>query len=247
MRRLIRLVLLLTVTPVLALAQAAGDPNAPPPPPPPDAAPAEGPPPGEASPPQAPPPPMQGSESVAPPVSPPPDAGPSGQWVNTSQYGQVWIPYGQQYTYIPGDPQAFPDQYVYYPAYGWRWVVAPWVYGYGPSPSWGPSGPRYFAWYARPWFRVGGYWGWGGYHSWGHYHGWVGPRSWGTHGWSGAPAYYRSGVGGPHPAQPVRTIPMQRGGQTHAAWRSTHAARRPTHATRRSTHAARRPARAEQR
>ena len=62
-----------------------------------------------------------------------------------------------------------------YPVYGWRWVVAPWVYGYGPAPYWGVWGPRYFAWYAHPWFRVGGYWGWGGYRGWGHYGGWSAP------------------------------------------------------------------------
>jgi len=126
---------------------------------------------------------------VAPPVQ---SAGPSGQWVYTGQYGWVWMPFGQQYTYVPADTQAYPYAYVYYPAYGWRWVVAPWIYGWGPRPYWGTWGPRYFAWYSRPWFRVGGYWGWGGYRGWGHYHGWLGPRSWGSRGWHDAPAYYRN-------------------------------------------------------
>jgi hypothetical protein len=207
------LALLLATAPALALAQSAGDPNLPPPPPPPEAAPA-GPPPPEAPPPQAPPPPLEGSRSAASPeVSPQAGAAPAGQWVHTDQYGWLWMPYGQQYTYIPGDPQVFPDQYVYYPVYGWRWVVAPWVYGYGPSPYWGAPGPRYFAWYARPWFRVGGYWGWGGYRGWGHYRGWVGPRAWGARGWARAPAYYRSGVGGPHQGHVSRPEPARRGAE----------------------------------
>jgi hypothetical protein len=200
MRRFNFFSLLLTAVPVLALAQPAGEPYAPPTPPPPDAAP-EGQPPPEA------PPPPQESQPMAQP-----SAGPGGQWVETNQYGRVWIPYGQQYTYIPGDPQVYPYQYVYYPAYGWRWIVAPWVYGYGPSPVWGPMGPRHFVWYSRPWFRVGGYWGWGGYRGWGHYRGWIGPRAWGARGWHGAPAYYHSGVGGPHhPAPAVRVQPGPRG------------------------------------
>ncbi len=101
-----------------------------------------------------------------------------GQWVRTEQFGQLWIPYSQQYTFVPQDPQVYPSQYVYSADYGWRWVVAPWVYGWGPSPQWGAWGPRAFAWYSRPWFRVGGYWGWGGFRGWGSYRGWVGPRQW---------------------------------------------------------------------
>jgi hypothetical protein len=206
------LALLLGAAPALALAQPAADPSTPPPPPPPEAPPAEAPPPSpgppQASPPQTPP----------PQAAPQPVAAPAGQWVYTNQYGWLWMPYGREYTYIPNDLQVFPDQYVYYPVYGWRWVVAPWVYGYGPSPYWGAPGPRYFVWYAHPWFRVGGYWGWGGYRGWGHYRGWVGPRSWGARGWARAPAYYRSGVGGPHPAReirpgPARPGPARRGGE----------------------------------
>jgi len=192
-----RYLALLLAAPALALAQTAPAPN-PAPPPPPEAT--QGPAPAEAQPSELPPPPP-GAQSVAPPGehAQPPAEGPAGQWVYTNQYGWLWMPYGQQYTHIPSDTQVYPDMYVYYPTYGWRWVVAPWVYGYGPAPYWGVFGPRYFAWYAHPWFRVGGFWGWGGYHGWGHYRGWVGPRAWGAHGWARAPHYYRSGVGGPHP------------------------------------------------
>ncbi len=207
---------LLAVAPMLVFAQAPGALNAPPPSP--DA------PPSDLQPPPEPPPPpgAPAAQSAPPPVAnlptppaatPEPVAGAAGQWVYTNQYGWLWIPYAREYTFIPSDAQVFPDQYVYYPAYGWRWVVAPWVYGYGPAPYWGALGPRFFLWYSRPWFRVGGYWGWGGYHGWGQYRGWIGPRAWGPRGWAGAPAYYRTGVGGPHPARVIRPAP------THTAQR----------------------------
>ena len=37
--------------------------------------------------------------------------------------------------------------------FGWRWVLAPWVFGLGPWPYF-VHGPRLFAWYKHPWFRV---------------------------------------------------------------------------------------------
>jgi hypothetical protein len=210
MRRITFLAFLFSAVPAPAFSQPAADPNFPPAPP--EAALAEVQAPPEAPPAQAPPPPPLPASQAAPPsqVAPQPPAAPAGQWVYTNQYGWLWIPYGQQYTYIPGDLQVFPDQYVYYPVYGWRWVVAPWVYGYGPAPYWGAAGVRLFAWYARPWFRVGGYWGWGGYRGWGHNRGWVGPRAWGPRGWARAPSYYRSGIGGPHPAHVFRGEPVRR-------------------------------------
>ena len=203
MSRFITVALLMAGVPALVLGLATSEQNAVPQPPSPGVAP----PPSEPEPSEAPPPPAEqftpapAPQESSPPVAPP--SGPSrvvpdGQWVYTNQYGWVWMPHAKQYTYIPGDPRVFPDVYVYYPVYGWRWVVAPWVYGYGPAPYWGVWGPRYFAWYAHPWFRVGGYWGWGGYHGWGRYHGWIGPHAWGARGWARAPAYYRSGVGWPH-------------------------------------------------
>jgi hypothetical protein len=94
---------------------------------------------------------------------------PSGQWAFTSQYGWVWMPYAQAYTYVPeiGDPY----MYVFYPSFGWRWVVAPWVFGWGPLPYWGNWGVTRFAWHAHPWFHAREYRGhyqsprWsGGYH-----------------------------------------------------------------------------------
>ncbi|HET6336641.1 MAG TPA: hypothetical protein VFG30_25635, partial [Polyangiales bacterium] len=37
--------------------------------------------------------------TASPPQAPPVD----GQWVYTSQYGWVWMPYSQSYTYVPDD------------------------------------------------------------------------------------------------------------------------------------------------
>jgi hypothetical protein len=101
------------------------------------------PPPGQAPP--APPenpgtPPQQAEPQEAQPA--PAQPSPSGQWVYTSQYGWLWMPYAQSYTYVPAE--GMPQMYVYYPALGWRWVVAPWVFRWGPRPYW----------HAHPWFRV---------------------------------------------------------------------------------------------
>ncbi len=219
MSRLVTLTFLLTAAPAMVLGQAMPSPDAMPSSsePPPGAVPS----PSEQAPPKAPPPPPaaeqeqvarppQEDSQPSPAVSSPQPGAPAGQWVYTSQYGWLWMPHAQQYTYIPGDLQAYPEMYVYYPVYGWRWVVAPWVYGYGPAPYWGTWGPRRFVWYTHPWFRVGGYWGWGGYRGWGYYRGWVGPRSWGPRGWVRAPAYYRTGIGGPHAGVVVRREPARR-------------------------------------
>ena len=106
--------------------------------PPPDQAPQDAPP--EAAPPppdqmqQAPqdqqaqqeaPPPV----NIAPPAATAPGAFPPGQWVSTSQYGWVWMPYGQNYTYAPTEAGGDPYQYLYSQTYGWRWLPAPWVFG----------------------------------------------------------------------------------------------------------------------
>jgi hypothetical protein len=98
-----------------------------------------------------PPPPMAvpAPARVAAPVVVAP-AAPEGQWVYTRQYAWVYMPYAQSYTYVP--PAGHPQMFVFYPNYGWRWVVAPWIFGGGPAPYWGPHGYGRFAWYARPWF-----------------------------------------------------------------------------------------------
>ena len=213
MRPITRLALVLAAVPALAAAQFN------PPPPPADVAPPEavtppGPPPSE---PPPPPPETSPPEYPATPGAPPPQpaAAPAGEWVYTAEYGWLYMPLDRQFVYIPPDPHVFPEEYVYYPAYGWRWVVSPWVYGYGPQPRWGRAGPTVFVWYAHPWFRVGGYRGWGGYHGWGGYRGWIGPRVWGPRGWAGAPTYYRTGAGPRHPAPVMRPAPPRRAEHGH--------------------------------
>lgn len=90
----------------------------------------------------------------APEVPPPPPVPPQGQWVNTPEYGLVWIPAGAQSYAIGGMPHA----YLYTQSYGWSWYASPW--------GWGPYAPAVVV--HRPWpfgFRV-----------------WVhGPRGWGWH------------------------------------------------------------------
>jgi len=126
--------------------------------------------------PSVPPSSVYGSPDVQEPLPPatavaPPSA--SGQWVYTTQYGWIWMPYGTGYTYLPAS--AYPDMYVYTPAYGWRWVVAPWVWGLGPRPYFGVYGWNRFAWYGR---GFGGRW-----------YGYRGGPVWASRGWYGAPAH----------------------------------------------------------
>lgn len=76
-----------------------------------------------------------------------PGATADGQWVCTSQYGWVFMPYGAQYAYDSAEVDRYPYSYVYYPGFGWVWVAAPWVWGEGPYPYFGGSGPWHFLWY----------------------------------------------------------------------------------------------------
>ncbi len=102
----------------------------------------------------------------------------SGQWVYTNQYGWVWMPYGNSYTYVPPGGDA-PDMYVYYPTIGWCWVVAPWVWGWGPMPFFGVYGTARFGWYGfgfGRWYGFAGpYGGWGGRGVWNNGR-WSAPR-----------------------------------------------------------------------
>lgn len=141
--------------------EAQGEDEPPPPPsvPQPTTAPAPPsappPPPSETS--QSAPPPQPAATAPAPPaVQPAPvvQAEATGQWTYTTQYGWIWMPYAQQYTYVSPDGGAA-YEYAYYPNGGWRWVYAPWVLGWGPSPYWGHYGARHYVWYSHPWFRVG--------------------------------------------------------------------------------------------
>ena len=115
---------------------------------------------------QPPPPPVQQVEqqpqqAAAASPSPLPEQVAAGQWVYTNQYGWIWMPYGTQYTYEgAGDNEAQPYSYAYYPAYGWTWLAAPWVWGWGAYPYFSVGGPWHFAWY-RGLYHAG--YGWGGY------------------------------------------------------------------------------------
>jgi hypothetical protein len=95
---------------------------------------------------QRPAPPSQAQTPATQPVPP-------GQWVDTDQYGSVWMPYADAFTYAPPDGYGEPYMYVFYPAFGWTWVVAPWVWGFGPWPQFGIHGPRSFAWFCHGWWR----------------------------------------------------------------------------------------------
>ena len=102
------------------------------------------------------PPPAPPQTLPAPPAqaqAPAPRSVPAGQWVYTNQYGWVWMPYGDAYTYAPPSGYGEPYEYVYYPAFGWTWVVAPWVWGWGPWPHFGLFGPWRFAWFGHGWWR----------------------------------------------------------------------------------------------
>lgn len=131
-----------------------------------------------------------GSEGEAQP-SPPP-----GQWTFTAQYGWVWMPYGDDYTYVPSDGGS-PDMYVYSPSVGWAWVIAPWIWGWGPMPYFGVYGPR-FAWWGR------GYGHWYGFQS--GFNTWNGRGYFRGGQWSGygrgSPAPPRSGY--VHPTEQAR-------------------------------------------
>ena len=118
-------------------------------------------------------PPMQMSAPPEPTFSPqaetlnvPPT---NGQWVYTAQYGWVWMPFGPEFVFVPpgGAP---PQMFLFYPAVGWRWVVAPWVWGLGPQPYWGVHGTSRFPWWGRGsgrWYAFGPpYVGWGGRYWW---------------------------------------------------------------------------------
>jgi hypothetical protein len=132
------------------------------------------------------PPAAQPMEAHPRPGAPQPPARPgataaaaSGQWTYTQQYGWLWVPYDQSDTYV-ADNSALAYEYVWYPTYGWTWVVAPWVLGLGIAPFWGPLGPVHFAWYAHPWFRMGV----------GHLHPFWG-RGFAPHGWRGGGGFHR--------------------------------------------------------
>ncbi len=51
----------------------------------------------------------------------------AGEWVYTTVLGWIWAPRASAYADQP--PQGQPHAFVYLPAGGWQWIVAPWVWG----------------------------------------------------------------------------------------------------------------------
>ena len=149
----------------------------------------DSPPPGQ----PPPPPPAVRPNPPPQPAQPAPQQKPSdtGQWVHTAQYGWVWMPYGDTYAHVPPDG-ATPSMYVYYPEAGWCWVVAPWLWGWGPTPYFGLMGPRFYGWYG---VGFGHWYGYAGpYAHWG----WSGRAYWHGGRWNGVDRFYggQGGYGG---------------------------------------------------
>lgn len=125
---------------------------------------------------------------------------PGGQWVDTAQYGWLWMPYGSQYASVPeddgmgdGDPYA----YVYEPNAGWTWLAAPWLMGWGPYVTFGDGGGWGYGWFRGPWAWRGDGMGFGYRAGWGsdsYYRGGYGSR-YGGRGWAGS---FRGGHFGGH-------------------------------------------------
>jgi hypothetical protein len=147
------------------------------------------------------PPPADDAQQPAPAPpqvaqAPAPQGTPEGQWVQTDQYGLVWMPYADAYTYVPPDGYGEPYMYVYCEPYGWSWLAAPWVWGFGPWPHFGVYGFAHFGWYGHGWWRTPGRWHWAP----GRFHGgWGGGR--------GFPSRSFPGSGG------ARSAPGFRGGR----------------------------------
>jgi hypothetical protein len=94
---------------------------------------------------QAPPPAEQAP--AAPASAPVAEAPAQGQWINTAEYGWIWVP-ASATTVAYGD---VPYTYLYTPVSGWTWYASPW--------GWGPY--HYGAWVGHPWGHAA-YWHGGG-------------------------------------------------------------------------------------
>lgn len=143
------------------------------------------------------------AETPPPPASDDGSAGvPDGQWVRTSQYGWVWMPYADAYTRVPPNGYGEPYMYVWGPSLGWCWVAAPWVWGFGPWPYFGGYAPIHFGWYAHGWWRTPSRWHWAHQPYGGYRGGW--DHGWGHGGYRGV---------APAPPRGVRPAPGFRGGE----------------------------------
>jgi len=110
----------------------------------------------------------------------------------------VWMPYGQAYTNVPTNG-ATPNMYVYYPSVGWCWMVAPWVWGWGPMPYFGVHGPKRFSWHGN------GYGHWYGYKGGAYGPGWNGGGYWRAGQWTGPGRGYPAPYKGSAPPKTVHT------------------------------------------
>ena len=100
-------------------------------------------------------------QAPQPPRSPAPvydddETDQTGQWVDTTANGWVWVPTDTQAYDLNGVPSA----YLYTPTYGWSWYASPWGAGAFALGAW-----------------VGGAWPYG-FRVWG-----PGAYGWGWHGW----------------------------------------------------------------
>jgi hypothetical protein len=68
-----------------------------------------------------------------------------GQWTYQSQRGWQWMPYDLARSPRLPEP-ALANMLFLYPAFGWRWVVGPWVLGYLPLAAWETPEPGPFDW-----------------------------------------------------------------------------------------------------
>lgn len=68
------------------------------------------------------------------------------------------MPYADAYTYVPLSGYGAPYVFAYYPIFGWTWLAAPWVWGFGPWPFFGVVGPARFAWFVHGWWRFPARW-----------------------------------------------------------------------------------------
>jgi hypothetical protein len=130
-------------------------------------------------------------------AAPPPPS--SGQWVFTSQYGWVWMPYGRQYVDEGSYGADTPYQYVYTVRLGWTWCSAPWLWGWGAYPWFGRLGPYRFGWY-RGLYRSG--YGWGHYRG-GYSRGVVHGGGYYRGGYPRGPGTYSRGAGAYHATRPI--------------------------------------------